>query len=101
MTTQLNIAANEPGVYQGENTQFNGDGFQRQHFPVLALSPADYDHWLAGAKAQSDNARYGRPTPSWPARSTVPHPEVFGSVEPGLFQSVLDKDKPDVRSGSR
>ncbi len=52
MTTQLNIGA-EPGDYQGENTQFNGDGFQRQHFQVLAISPTDYDRWLAGARAQS------------------------------------------------
>ncbi len=95
MTTQLNIAANEPGVYQGENTQFNGDGFQRQHFQVLALSPTDYDHWLAGARAQSttlDMAAYAKLA----GRFTVSHPEVFGSVEPGLFQSVIDKFKPDA-----
>ncbi len=97
MTTQLNIAANEPGTYQGENVQFNGEGFQRQHFPVLALSSADYDQWLAGVKGQArtlDAASYAKLT----ARSTMPHPEVYGSVAPGLFQSVLDKDKPGVRS---
>ena len=33
MTTQLNIAADRPGTYRGENTQFNGEGFQRQKFP--------------------------------------------------------------------
>ena len=29
-------------------------------------------------------------------RFTVTYPEVFGSVEPGLFQSVIDKFKPDA-----
>ena len=97
MTTQLNIAANEPGTYLGENTQFNGDGFQHQHFPARALSPADYATWLAGVKDQAtmlDQASYAKLT----ARSTLSHPEVYGSVEPGLFQSVLEKDKLGLRS---
>ena len=97
MTTELNIAADAPGTYEGENTQFNGDGFQRQHFPVHALSTADYERWLAGVKGQArdlDLAGYTKLT----ARSTLPHPETYGSVAPGLFQSVLDKDKPGVRS---
>ena len=99
MTTQLNIAVDAPGTYRGENTQFNGDGFQRQNFPVLALAPADYDRWLAGAKAQSpplDGATYTKLA----ERSTVDDPQVFGSVAPNLFRSVLDKDKPGVRSAA-
>ena len=97
MTTQLNIAANEPGTYKGENTQFNGAGFQRQHFPVLALSSAEYDRWLAGVKAQPatlDTKEYARLA----GRFTLDKPETYGSVAPGLFQSVLDQDKPGVRS---
>ena len=34
MTTQLNLAASRPGVYRGENTQFNGAGFQNEKFDV-------------------------------------------------------------------
>ena len=34
MTTQLNLAASRPGVYRGENTQFNGTGFQNEKFNV-------------------------------------------------------------------
>ena len=34
MTTQLNLAASRPGVYRGENTQFNGTGFQNEKFDV-------------------------------------------------------------------
>ena len=100
MTTQLNIAVDAPGTYEGENTQFNGDGFQRQHFPALALSNADYDAWLAkakGDKTRLDLASYAKVA----VRSTVPHPEVYGSVAPGLFQAILDKDKassPDMKA---
>ena len=97
MSTQLNIAANEPGTYLGENTQFNGEGFQRQHFPVHALSSTDYSQWLAGVRAQSaklDNAAYAKLA----GRSTIDRPETFGTVTPDLFQSVLDKDRPGTRS---
>ncbi len=97
MATQLNIAADRPGTYSGENTQFNGEGFQRQHFPVRALSAAEYNQWLAGLKSQSatlDAASYAKLA----VRSTVDHPIVYGAVVPGLFQSILDKDRPGMRS---
>ena len=35
------------GQAEGENTQFNGDGFGRQKFTVRALDPADYIVWTA------------------------------------------------------
>ena len=97
MTTQLNIAADRPGTYRGENTQYNGEGFQRQKFPARALSGPDYDRWLAGVKTNGsmlDRAGYAKLA----HRSVLPHPEEYGSVEPGLFGFVLDQDKPGVRS---
>ena len=97
MATQLNIAANRPGTYLGENTQFNGDGFQRQHFPARALSTSEFEQWVAGVKAQStalDAAAYAKLA----GRFSVDHPIVYGTVAFGLFQSVLDKDKPGIRS---
>ena len=51
MTTQLNLAASRPGVYRGENTQFNGQGFperevRRRGFARTGLRA------LAGASAR-------------------------------------------------
>ena len=46
MSTQLNFAADKPGVYTGENTQYNGKGFQNDKFNVVALKPADYARWV-------------------------------------------------------
>ena len=97
MKTELNIAADEPGTYRGENVQFNGDGFQRQSFPLIARPAADFGRWLAGARAQAttlDRTGYSKLA----ARSVLSGPEIFGSVAPGLFQSILDIDKPGVRS---
>ena len=47
MTTKLNFAATRTGQAEGENTQFNGDGFGRQKFTVRALDPAEYIVWTA------------------------------------------------------
>ncbi len=47
MTTKLNFSATRAGVAEGENTQFNGNGFGRQKFTVRALEPDDYAAWVA------------------------------------------------------
>jgi cytochrome o ubiquinol oxidase subunit 2 len=49
MTTKLNFSAARTGEAEGENTQFNGDGFGRQKFVVRAVAPADYAEWAANA----------------------------------------------------
>ena len=50
MTTKLNFSANRTGEAEGENTQFNGDGFGRQKFTVRALQPEDYAIWVDRAE---------------------------------------------------
>jgi cytochrome o ubiquinol oxidase subunit 2 len=92
MTTQLNLAASRPGVYRGENTQFNGDGFQNDRFSVIALSPADYDRWVARVRASAhpfDDAA----SAALFRQSSVAQPIVFSSVPPGLFQQILVRSR--------
>jgi len=97
MTTQLNFAADAPGRFRGENTQFNGTGFQNQKFAVLAQSNDDYAGWLARARAGGrtlDPAAYATLT----ARSVQPEPVLFGSVTPGLFGSILARHAPGMHA---
>ncbi|MGH1574801.1 COX aromatic rich motif-containing protein [Methylobacterium sp. P31] len=97
MTTQLNLAASAPGRFRGENTQFNGTGFQNEKFPVLAQSPKDYAAWLAharsGGKTLDMNAFQ-----ALSARSTQATPMLFGSVTPGLFKSILALNHSGIHS---
>lgn len=91
MTTQLNLAASRPGSYRGENTQFNGTGFQNEKFNVIALPAADYDRWVARARASAhplDSAAY-----SALFRKSSPQPVVFSSVPPRLFQNILARSQ--------
>ncbi|MBA8914139.1 COX aromatic rich motif-containing protein [Methylorubrum thiocyanatum] len=91
MTTQLNLAAHKSGRFRGENTQFNGMGFQNQKFPVLAESEDGYRAWLARAKRSGktlDMDAYK----TLSARSVQAQPSQFGSVAPKLFKSILALD---------
>ena len=88
MTTQLNLAASRPGIYRGENTQFNGAGFQNEKFNVTALPPADYDRWVARVRASArplDAAAYAELF----RKASPPQPIVFSSVPERLFQDIL------------
>ncbi|WP_246683015.1 COX aromatic rich motif-containing protein [Methylobacterium sp. WL9] len=98
MTTQLNLAASEPGRFLGENTQFNGIGFQNQKFAVLAQTADGYAAWLAQARASGKTLdRHAFKTLS--ARSTLAEPIRFGSVAPGLFPAILTLDNPGPHAG--
>lgn len=93
MRTQLYLAADTPGSFFGENTQFNGTGFQDQKFAVVALDSGAFAHWLATVRSQSnrlDASEYEKLT----RRSTLPHPLAFGAVEAGLFERVLSGKQP-------
>lgn len=90
MTTQLNLAASQPGVYRGENTQFNGPGFQNEKFDVVAMPAADYQRWLAhvgGTAPALDAAAYAQLF----QKSSPPQPLFYTSPPPGLFQHIIAK----------
>lgn len=92
MTTQLNLAADRPGTYRGENTQFNGTGFQNEKFNVIALAPADYAHWVdqvRGSAHPLDAAAYA----DLFKQSSPPQPISFSSVPPLLFQRILAQSR--------
>ena len=50
METRLNLSAHAPGQFKGRNTQYSGSGFSDQNFQVRAVSPADFDAWVASAR---------------------------------------------------
>jgi cytochrome o ubiquinol oxidase subunit 2 len=88
MRTQLNFAASRTGVFRGQNTQYNGRGFQDQKFDVIATPPAAYRRWLerarTGARPFDRTARA-----QLIASSIVPAPQLFSTIPPDLFGSML------------
>ena len=93
MQTQLNLQADHPGSYFGENTQFNGTGFQNEKFAVDAMDEAGFARWLAEVRAQPnrlDATEYEKLT----HRSTLPRPLAYAAVQAELFGRVLSLQQP-------
>ena len=93
MRTQLNLQADRPGSFFGENTQFSGFGFQNQKFAVDAMDAAGFDRWLAETRAQPnrlDATEYEKLT----RRGTLPNPLAYAAVQPGLFDRVVSMQQP-------
>lgn len=100
MRTELNLAADKPGVYRGENTQYNGTGFSRQKFDVVALVPGEYRQWLSRVRAGSaplDDAAYAKLF----EKSVPPRPIFFSAVPDGLFQRILARGQAPVAEARR
>src|SRR5215510_11574949 len=45
MATQLNLQANEPGVFMGLSAMLSGNGFADMHFKAEAVPKAEFDAW--------------------------------------------------------
>ena len=101
MQTRLHVKADNPGVFEGENTQFNGDGFPDQKFNAVAMSTADFDDWVENVNAQGialDQATYkllGNRSTTQEVHAdlgTAAMPKgvtYFSHVTPGLYASVI------------
>jgi len=50
--TRLQLEASRPGRFQGENAQFNGDGYFQQHFLARALTPTAFDAWVQSVRSR-------------------------------------------------
>jgi cytochrome o ubiquinol oxidase subunit 2 len=88
MTTQLNLLADQPGVYRGLSAQFSGEGFSDMRFEVAAVPSDQFAAWLVTAKTAGralDLVAYqdlARPSEAVPAMT-------FSEVAPGLFTTIL------------
>jgi len=93
MTTHLNLLADKPGNFPGLSTNFSGDGFSDMRFVVNAVSPAEFDAWVAKARSAGgalDDPGYAellKPTKAVP-------PATYRSVDPKLFDRIVDQTAP-------
>ena len=90
MQTQVNLIADEPGVYDGLSTNFSGAGFPDMMFKATATSQADFDAWVAKVKASRQQAGPGQLRRARQAPRRI-RSKYFSTVEPVLFAAVLDK----------
>jgi cytochrome o ubiquinol oxidase subunit II len=87
MTTQLNLQADQAGLYKGLSAQFSGDGFSDMRFEVAAVPPDQFVSWVESTKAQGralDSAAYN----ALAQPSKAVEPATYAPVAEGLFESI-------------
>ena len=95
MTTQLNLQADKPGVYEGQSSHFSGDGFPGMQFQVQALPPQQFAAWAQSARASQQKldatgyAELSKP-------SSYVKPVTYGAVAPGLFDAIVANRVPQL-----
>lgn len=68
----LEFTITDAGTYAGQCAEFCGDLHSKMTFSVLAMKPADYQQWLANAKAGNTPAPSASPGPNAsPAAATI------------------------------
>ena len=95
MATQLNLQADQPGVYPGLASHYSGDGFSDMHFDVRAVPAAEFASWAASAHANGpvlDQASYV----ALARQSQNVKPYTYSSTAPGLFQAVVTQPIPSA-----
>jgi len=99
MTTHLNLLADQPGEFPGFSANFSGDGFSWMRFVVKSVPAGDFNTWLAqvlGAGSALDAAGY---TELAKPSQAVP-PATYRSVEPKLFERIIDQTVAGPGQGS-
>jgi cytochrome o ubiquinol oxidase subunit 2 len=90
METRLHAVSNRPGVYDGFSANYSGAGFSDMRFKFHALSAADFERWVQGAKSAGTTltrAHYlelEKPTEREPVRR-------YGGVAPNLYDAVVNR----------
>lgn len=95
MRSELNLLADEPGVFIGRNTMYSGDGFPDQHFKAHALSEEDFSGWQE--KVSSQASKLDAETYLELHKQSIANPVAYySSFETDLFKLILRKYSPIV-----
>ncbi|PTR22696.1 ubiquinol oxidase subunit II [Pseudomonas sp. GV085] len=90
MQTKLHLIANENAEMDGISANYSGAGFTGMKFKAIATSQEDFDAWVSEVKKapkqleQAEYAALSKPSQNNPV-------ELYSSVTPGMFQSIVDK----------
>ncbi|MFZ0839365.1 MAG: COX aromatic rich motif-containing protein, partial [Xanthobacteraceae bacterium] len=90
MTTHLNLLADNPGEFPGFSANYSGGGFAEMRFVTKAVPAGDFDAWVnqvRGAGSALDAAAYAELAKP----STAVPPTTYRSVEPKLFERIIDQ----------
>ncbi|MEJ2398125.1 MAG: ubiquinol oxidase subunit II [Gammaproteobacteria bacterium] len=100
MRTRLNLIADKPGTYHGQNMQFSGRGYADMNFKVLAKQDAGFQDWVASV--QKSDKKFDMTALAQLQKRTIANPVAhYGSVKPQMFQTILDQYRYSHHDGNR
>lgn len=92
MQTNLNLIANEPGIFDGISASYSGRGFSGMKFKAIAThDDTEFQQWVSKVKAVPQTLK------SMDAYNTLAAPSennpvaYFSATDPELFNKVMDK----------
>ena len=90
MQTKLHLLADTTGVFDGQNQEFSGQGYDTMHFKVIVKQPAQFETWVEHA-LKSPRAL----SPRQYKKLSDPHANhpvtIYSPVSSGLFDSVVHR----------
>ncbi|OYX89489.1 MAG: ubiquinol oxidase subunit II [Rhizobiales bacterium 17-65-6] len=89
METKLHAVINEAGVYRGISANYSGAGFSGMHFRFHGVSDADFEAWVAKAKAGGGNLTRAAYLDLEKPSENVPV-TYFAQVDPVLFRAIVN-----------
>jgi cytochrome o ubiquinol oxidase subunit II len=90
MQTRLHAVMNRPGEYTGFSANYSGAGFSNMRFKFHGMPSADFDRWVASAKA--GNAPLSREAYLQLEKPSQAEPvKRFASVAPDLYDRILNR----------
>jgi len=92
MRTRLHLVGEEDGVFEGLNSQYNGDGFSDMHFIVKVVEPNELQSWISKV-SKSGNLLNEENYKSLLQPTIANKVEYFSWVQPNLFQSIIETYK--------
>lgn len=105
MQSEINLMADETGIYDGSSANISGEGFSKMRFKAEAVSQTDFDRWAAGVKTDKHALTSGTYITLATPGTDIPVKQ-YGSVEQGLFGGIIAKfmghgnmyDKPETNT---
>jgi len=89
MTTQLHLIADEPGNYRGLASNYTGIGFAGMNFNTEVISPEKFTQWINTVKNSPEQLNSAVFWEKLVPKSINDPKRPFGSVETGLFDSIV------------
>ncbi len=92
MRTKQALVADKAGTYIGYSADYSGAGLSWMHFQTRAVGMAQFAQWVKSAQQSPQHLSYaGFDRFAKPYIAVGGDRQIFGSVQPGLFDHVIDE----------